>query len=111
MNAFIHHQRFNLMEHGGMGGIAVYAIGASGRDDADGRFAVQHGAHLHRRGVGAQHMRRAVGLRRDVKRILHLARGMVGGNVQLGEIVIVELHVGAFGDAKAQLGEDGDHFI
>jgi hypothetical protein len=66
-----------------------------------GGLGVQHGAHLHRRGVGAQDMARPVGLRRDVKRILHLARGMVRAECSAGEVVIVELHVGTFGDAKA----------
>ena len=94
-----------------MGGIAVHAIGAARRDDADGRPGVQHGAHLHRRGVGAQNMRRAVRLRRHIESVLHLARRMVGRDVQPGEVVVVEFHVRAFGDAKAQVGKDGDDFF
>ena len=56
-------------------------------------------------------MRRAIGLRRNVKRILHLAGRVVGGNVQLGEIVIVEFHIRAFGHGKAHIREDGGDFF
>ena len=56
MDALIHHQRLDLVEHGRMGGVAVHAIGAPRRDHADGRLLLQHHPHLHRRGVGAQHM-------------------------------------------------------
>ena len=56
-------------------------------------------------------MAHAVRLRRDIESVLHLARRMVGRNVQLGEIVIVEFHIRAFGDAKAKVGEDRDHFV
>ena len=111
MNAFIHHQGFDLMEHGRMGGVGIHAIGAARRNDADRRLAVQHGAHLHRRGVGAQNMSAAVRLRRDIERVLHLARRMIGRNIQLGEIVIVEFDVRAFGDGKAHIGEDGGDFF
>ncbi len=55
--------------------------------------------------------RAAVRLRRDIESVLHLARRMVGRDVQLGEIVIVIFHVRAFGDGKAQVGEDGGDFV
>ena len=54
---------------------------------------------------------RAVGLRRDIERVLHLARGMVGRDVQLGEIVIVIFDVRAFGDGETQIGEDGGDLV
>ena len=76
-----------------------------------GGFCVQHGAHLHRRGVRAQHMTRAVGLLRDIERVVHLPRRMVGRDVELGEIVIVEFDVRAFGDGEAQIGEDRGDFV
>ncbi len=37
---------------------------------------------------------------------MHLPRGMIGRDVELGEIVVVELDVRAFGDGKTQIGED-----
>ena len=94
-----------------MGGVGIDAIGAARRNNPDGLLVVQHGAHLHRRRVGAQHMRRPVGLRRHIERVLHLAGRVVGGNVQLGEIVIVEFHVRAFGHGETHIGEDSGDFF
>ena len=71
-----------------------------------GGFCVQHRAHLHRRGVRAQHVLRAVGLLGDIERVVHLPRRMIGRDVQLGEIVVVEFDVRAFGDGEAEIGED-----
>ena len=36
---------------------------------------------------------------------------MIGRDVELGEIVIVELDIGAFGDREAEIGEDRTHFV
>ncbi len=55
--------------------------------------------------------RDAVGLRRDIERVVHLPRRMIGRDVELGEIVIVEFDVRAFGDGKAQIGEDRGDFV
>ena len=54
---------------------------------------------------------RAVGLLGHIERVVHLPRGMIGRDVQLGEIVIVEFDVRAFGDGEAQIGEDRGHFV
>ncbi len=107
----VDHEAFELVEHGRVGGIGIDAIGAAGRDDADRRLLVQHRAHLHGAGMRAQHMARAVGLFLQIEGVVHLPRGMIRRDVELGEIVIVEFDIGAFGDGEAQIGEDRGHFV
>ena len=76
-----------------------------------GGFWLQHGAHLHRRGVGAQQQARAVRLRIEEERVVHVARRMVFREIELGEIVVVGLDVRPFGDGKAHVGEDRGQFV
>ena len=76
-----------------------------------GGFCAQHGAHLHRRGVRAQQHPRAVRLRREIERVVHLARRMAFGEIQLGEVVVVGLDVRTFGDREAHVGEDRGEFV
>ena len=76
-----------------------------------GGFWRQHGAHLHRRGVRAQQQPRAVRLRREIERVVHFPRRMAFGEIQLGEVVVVGLDVGAFGDGKAHVGEDRGQLV
>ena len=71
-----------------------------------GGFCAQHRAHLHRRGMGAQQHARAVLLRIEEEGVVHLARRMALGEIQFGEIVVVGLDVGTFGDRKSHVGED-----
>ena len=66
----------------------------------------EHGADLHRRGVGAQHRRAAAGRRAEIERIHHRPRRMVRGDVQGGEIVPVIFDVRAFLDGEAHGAED-----
>ena len=114
MRGAVDHQTFDLMEHRRVGGVTVDAVGAAGHDDAQ-RPAVgqsllhvlaQHGARLHRRGVGAQHDGRAVGARGQIEGVLHLSRRMIGRNVECGEIVPVVLDVGTVGPGESHLAED-----
>ena len=42
---------------------------------------------------------------------MHLARRMVGLEVELGEVVVVGLDVRPFGDRKAHVGEDRGQFV
>ena len=102
---------FELVKHRRVRRVAIDAIGAPRRDDADRRLLFQHGAHLHRRGVGAQDVLRAVGLLAEIEGVVHLPRRMIGRDVELGEIVVVEFDVGAFGDGKAEIGEDRRDFV
>ena len=86
-----------------------------GHDDVDRQLAREHGAHLHRRGVRAQHLPRALG-RRDVEGVLHGARGVVGQEVEGVEVEVLGLHLGTLGDLPAHrdehvgdlFGDDGD---
>jgi len=54
MRALVDDEAFDLVKLRRMGGVRIDAIGAARADDADRRFLGQHGAHLHRRGVGTQ---------------------------------------------------------
>src|SRR5215475_5643997 len=54
MGALVDDEPLDLVEHGGMGLIAVAAVGAAGDDDSDGRLLRQHRPDLHRRGMRAQ---------------------------------------------------------
>jgi hypothetical protein len=82
-------QAFALVEHRRVRGVAVDAVGAARRDDADLGHRVDAGvylracariAHLHRAGVGAQVQPAALGvLQVDVEGVLHRARRVVLG--------------------------------
>jgi hypothetical protein len=97
-------------KHRGMRGVVVGTVGAAGNDDADRRFLGQHGADLHRRGVGAQHGAAAIHFR-QVEGVVVLACRVVVGNVERAEIVPVALDVGAFGDGEAHGAEQGGEFF
>ena len=71
----------------------------------------QHGAHLHRRSVRAQQQPRAVRLRIEEERVVHRPRRMVFRKIQLGEIVIVGLDVGTFGDGESHIGENRGELV
>ena len=99
------------MEHRRVGLVAVDAIGAAGDDHADRRLLRQHGADLHRRRMRAQQQPRAVRLRIEEERVVHLAGRMALGDVELGEVEIVGLDVGTFGDREAHVGEDRGQLV
>ena len=73
------------------------------RGDVDRHAALEQGAGLHRGGVGAQH-EAALG-RVDEERVLHLARGVVGVEVQGVEVEPLGLDLGALGDLPAHADE------
>ena len=111
MRAAVDDQALDLVEHRRVRLVAVAAIGAARDDDADRRLLAQHGAHLHRRGVRAQQQPRAVRLRIEEERVVHVARRMILGEIELGEVVVVGLDVGTFGDGKAHVGEDRGELV
>ncbi|MNF81348.1 hypothetical protein D3C84_636170 [compost metagenome] len=84
-----------------MGDIRVAAVDAAGADDADRRLLRLHGAHLHRRGVGAQQH-----VRVEIEGVVHCPGRVVAGNVERFEVVVVVFDLGAFGDAVANAGEE-----
>ena len=111
MRLAVHEQPFELMEHGGVGHVVVAPIGAAGDDDAVRRRRRSHAADLHRRGVGAQQRPRAVLPRREIEGVVHLPRRVFGRDVELGEIVVVVLDVGAHGDRESHIGEDLGYLV
>ena len=73
------------------------------RRDVDRHAALEQGAGLHRRGVGAQH-EAALG-RVDVEGVLHLPRRVVGVEVQGVEVEPLGLDLGPLGDLPAHADE------
>ena len=59
----------------------------------------------------AQQRARAVSARRKIKRVVILARGMIGRNVELIEIHVVRFDIRAFGDGKSHVGENLDQLV
>ena len=108
----VDHQTLDLVEHRRVGGVGILAEGAARRDDADRRLLAHHGADLHRRCVGAQHLALArLGVRLQEEGVVHFPRRVFGREVQGGEVVEVVLDVGTFGHGEAHLGEQGDHLV
>ncbi len=89
MGLLVDHQRLDLVEHRRVCLVAVAAIDAARRDDADRRLLRQHGADLHGAGMGAQYQPRAVRLLLEIEGVVLLTGGMLLGNVELGEIIVV----------------------
>ena len=123
MDGLVDHQALHLVEHGGVGGVGVAAIGAAGHHHADRRLLaggdpgwdlfvdLAHHPHLHRAGVGAQHLSLTGLVGGHEEGVVHLPRRMFGREVQGGEVVEVGLDVRPLGHREAHLGEDGDHLI
>ncbi len=76
-------QALDLVEHGRVGLVHVHAVDAARGDHADRSALVQHRTDLHRAGMGAQHVRRAVVARSAVheERVMFLPGGVFGRNV------------------------------
>src|SRR3954470_11679066 len=100
MRALVDDEPFDLVEHGGVGLVAVAAIGPAGNDDADRRLLCQHGPDLYGRGMGAQEQTRSVRLRIEIERVVHFAGRMALWKVELGEIVVVVPIAGPLRDVK-----------
>ena len=47
----------------------------------------------------------------EIEGVVLLARGMLGRDVELGEVVVVGLDVRPFGDGEAHVAEDLDHLV
>ena len=105
-HALPHQQTFDLVEHGGVGEVAVAPVNLAGHHYGHGRLARQHGAHLHGRRVGAHEH-----LVRNVQGVLHVAGGMFRRHIQGLKIVIVYLHFRPGGHIKAQPLEHAADFL
>ena len=105
-DAAIDHQALALVEHRRVGGVVIGAIGASGHDHPDRRRLLQHGADLHRRGLGAQQARGLPVRRRQIEGVVVGSGGMMRRRVQGREVVPIGLDVRALGEAEAHDAED-----
>jgi hypothetical protein len=113
----IERQPLHLVEHRAVRRVMVGAIGPPRHDHPDRRLLAQHGAHLHRRGMGAQHPpplgRTGARLmkRGHIERIHVLARRMMGWNIQRAEIAPIILDIRPLGDRESHGAEDRRHFL
>ena len=82
----------------------VGPVHAPGHHHVDRRLLELHRAHLHRRGVGAQ--QHALG---QVEGVLGQPRRVLGRMVERGEVVVVELDLGALEHREAEPHEDVLH--
>ena len=90
-------EALDLLEHRRVRRVErVAPVDAARADHVDGRRLRSIVAHLHRRGVRAQ-----ADARGDPERVRVGLRGMVVGRVERREVVVVELDLGALGDAIA----------
>ena len=103
--ALVHGQPLDLVEDRGVGGIQLVGAEHTARaGDVDRHFAGEHGAHLHRRGVRAQHL--AGALRCDVEGVLQGAGRVVRDEVQGVEVEVLRLDLRAIGDFPPHADED-----
>ncbi len=100
-DVLVHHQTLDLVEHGRVGGVGVAPVGFARHDDVDGRPLLLHGAHLHRRGVCAQH-----DLVADEERVVKRPGRMIGGRVEGFEVVVLGLYLRAFDHVVTHADED-----
>ncbi len=104
--ALVHHERFDLMEHGEVPGVGgVPAVTAAGHHGIDRRRLRFHQADLDRGGMGTQ--QDALGLARlQVEGVEHAPGRMVRRHIESLEIVPVVLHLRALGDGETHRDED-----
>ena len=94
------------MKHGGMGDIRIGAVNPPGRKDPDRRRLLFHDPDLDRRGMGAQN-----DIVFDIKRVLHIPGGMIFGNIQGLEIIVIQFDFRTFDDGKPKSGKDRTDLI
>ena len=115
VRGLVDHQPLDLVEHRRVRGVAVDAVDAARRDDADRRLLRHHGADLHRARMRAQHHDAdAVALpplALHVEGVVLLPGGVLGRDVELGEVEVVGLDVGPLGDGEAHVAEDLDDLV
>ncbi len=101
------------MEHRRVGLVVVGAVDPARRDDPAGGAVRLHVADLHRRGVRAQHVGRAVVALGavHVEGVVLLPGGVLGRDVEGVEIVPVGLDLRALGHGEAHVGEDRDDLL
>ena len=92
----------------GAGGDGLVAEDAAGADHANRGLLLLHGAHLQRGGVRAE---QHIGVQLDEESVLHVAGGVLLGEVEGGEDVPVVLDVRALHGGEADVLEDAAHLV
>ena len=106
-DVFAEPQSFDLMEHRGVRGVGVNAVGTSRSNHLDRRLVGAGVTDLHRGGVRAQRQQQPLLiLHVDVERILHRAGRMVEGVIERRERVPVVLDFGAGGHVETDRTEN-----
>ena len=104
-DAAVDREPLDLVEHGRVPGVErVAAVGTPRRHHVDGRALRFHRAHLHRRGVRAQHHLFGPA-QLHVERVLHGAGRVAGREVERLEVEPVGLDLGPLGHLVAHAHE------
>ena len=111
MDALVDDEAFDLMEHRGVGSVAVRAVDPARSDHPQGCALRNHRADLDRAGVRPeQHLLPGCGLQiplgSHVEGVVHGPRGVAFGHVKRGEIVPVVLDFRPGGDRETHVGKD-----
>ncbi len=101
VESFFDVESLDLMEHGAVCDVVVASVDGAWCDDSDGGLVTEHGADLYRACVGAQE-----GAVFEHEGVLHVAGGVVSGEVECLEVEVIPFGLGALGDFKAHLQED-----
>ena len=112
-DVFVDRKPFDLMKHWRVGLIIVRAVHATRANYTQRRTHFFHRAHLNRRGMGAQNMRRAIVAlgTMHIKRVHLGTRRMVAGNVQSIKIIPISVDPWALGNPKAHIRKNRRHFF
>jgi len=106
-DAAVDDQSLDLVKGWRMGGIrGIFSEAAAGCDHAYRRFLRFHCADLHRRGMGPEH-KAAI----KIKGILHVARGVILGDIEGRKVVVFAFDFRPLLNTKAHAGEDLLDFI
>lgn len=90
----------------GAGRDSLVAENTAGSDDTDRGLTMFHHADLHRRGMCAESDLLTARVFLDKESVLHIASGVVGGEVESGEKMPVVLDFDRFCDSEADASED-----
>ena len=99
--SLVHDEALDLHKDGGMRCVdLIHAENAPGHDEAERRL---HG--LERTDLAGRGMRTKHDVVVDIERVLHIARGMIRGQVEKREVVLVQLDLGTAEERKAHADE------
>ena len=94
-----------------MGGVRILPVGLARNDNTDRRLLRFHGVDLNRRRVGTQQLALAIFVRREKECVVHFPRRMAFREIQCGEVVIIGLDIGTFGNRETHIGENRSDLV